>query len=97
MVIADTSVWIGYFRGHQEPVQKALRALIQAKPVALVGVVLGELFSLLRRKGIILPLSDLIIAAIGLEHDCQVFALDPHFKRIPGLKLYPFSPSSPEQ
>ncbi|MFN3477007.1 MAG: PIN domain-containing protein [Candidatus Methylomirabilales bacterium] len=50
----------------------------------------GELSFSLRRKGITLPLSDLIIAAIALEHGCQVFALDPHFKKIPGLKLYPF-------
>lgn len=48
----------------------------------------GELSSSLRRKGITLPLSDLIIAVLALEHDCRVFALDPHFKQIPGLKLY---------
>lgn len=50
----------------------------------------GELAFSLRRKGITLPLSDLIIAAIALEHSCQVFTLDPHFKKIPGLTLYPF-------
>ena len=48
----------------------------------------GELSFSLRRKGIAIPLTDLIIAAIAQEHDCQVFALDPHFTQIPGLKLY---------
>jgi len=48
----------------------------------------GELSASLRRKGITLPLSDLIIAALALEHHCQVYALDPHFEQIPGLTLH---------
>ncbi|MFQ5881585.1 MAG: PIN domain-containing protein [Candidatus Methylomirabilales bacterium] len=48
----------------------------------------GELASSLRRKGITLPLSDLIIAAVALEHECQVFTLDTHFRQIPGVKVY---------
>jgi predicted nucleic acid-binding protein len=52
----------------------------------------GELSFSLRRRGITLPLTDLIIAGIALEHDCQVFALDPHFTQIPGLKPYRPSP-----
>lgn len=48
----------------------------------------GELSASLRRKGITLPLSDLIIAALALEHHCQVYALDPHFERIPDLTLH---------
>lgn len=48
----------------------------------------GELSASLRRKGITLPLSDLVIAALALEHGCRVFALDPHFERIPGLALH---------
>jgi predicted nucleic acid-binding protein len=34
------------------------------------------------------PLSDLAIAALALEYDCQVYALDPHFEQIPDLKLH---------
>jgi predicted nucleic acid-binding protein len=48
----------------------------------------GELSASLRRKGITLPLSDLIIAALAFEHRCQVYALDPHFEQIPGLALH---------
>ena len=48
----------------------------------------GELSAALRRKGITLPLSDVLIAALALEHDCQIFTLDPHFEQIPGLSLY---------
>jgi len=48
----------------------------------------GELSFSLRRKGVTLPLSDLIIAALALEHRCQVYTLDPHFEQIPGLTLH---------
>ena len=48
----------------------------------------GELAASLRRKGTTLPLSDLVIAALALEHGCHVYTLDPHFQRIPGLSPY---------
>lgn len=127
MVIADTSVWIEYFKGGHAPARTALRDLIRATQAVLVGVVLaellqgcrsskeadtilsklaglrfletkfstwqsaGELSASLRRKGTTLPLSDLIIAALALEHRCEVFTLDPHFEQVPGLTLYPAS------
>jgi len=48
----------------------------------------GDLSFSLRRKGITLPLTDLVIAALALEHQCEVYALDPHFEQIPGLSLH---------
>jgi hypothetical protein len=48
----------------------------------------GQLGSSLLRQGITIPLSDLIIAALALEHNCAVFTLDTHFRQIPGVKLY---------
>ena len=48
----------------------------------------GEISAGLRRKGITLPTIDLIIAALAMEHDAEVFTVDPHFRKIPGLKLY---------
>jgi len=124
VVIADTSVWIEYFKGGDERVRVTLRRLIRAEQVVLVGVVLAELlqgcrsskeadtvlstlaglrflettFSIwkrtgelsvtLRRKGVTLPLSDLLIATLAMEHRCQVYTLDPHFEQIPGLTLH---------
>ncbi|CUS32809.1 type II toxin-antitoxin system VapC family toxin [Candidatus Nitrospira nitrificans] len=49
----------------------------------------GNLSSQLLRRGVTLPLSDLIIAALAIEHNCHVYSLDIHFKRIPGVRLYP--------
>lgn len=124
MVIADTSVWIEYFKGGEERVRATLRGLIRAEQAVLVGVVLaellqgcrsskeadtvlstlaglrflettfstwkrtGELSASLRRKGVTLPLSDLLIATLATEHRCQVYTLDPHFEQIPGLALH---------
>jgi predicted nucleic acid-binding protein len=48
----------------------------------------GDLSAQLLRKGVTLPLSDLLIAALAIEHDCLVYSLDAHFKKIPGVHLY---------
>jgi len=48
----------------------------------------GDLSATLLRKGVTLPLSDLIIAALAIERNCRVYSLDTHFKKIPGLHLY---------
>jgi predicted nucleic acid-binding protein len=53
----------------------------------------GDLSAQLLPKGITLPLSDLIIAALAIEHDCRVYSLDAHFKKIPAVQLY--VPASP--
>jgi hypothetical protein len=47
----------------------------------------GKISFSLRRKGITIPTTDLIIASLALEYDCSIFTLDPHFKKIPDLKL----------
>jgi predicted nucleic acid-binding protein len=48
----------------------------------------GDLSAQLLRKGVTLPLSDLLIATLAIEHHCRVYSLDTHFKKIPGLRLY---------
>ena len=48
----------------------------------------GEISASLRKKGMTIPLSDLIIAACALAQGCEVYTLDPHFKRIPGVKIH---------
>ena len=39
-------------------------------------------------EGRLTPLTDLLIAALALEGEHQVFTLDDHFQRVPGLRLY---------
>lgn len=42
----------------------------------------------LRSKGAILPLSDLVTAVAAMRHDFEVYSTDPHFRLVPGLRLY---------
>lgn len=48
----------------------------------------GRMAFELRQRGHTVALVDLLIAALAIEHDHQVYTLDDHFQRIPGLKLY---------
>lgn len=41
----------------------------------------------LDRKGIVLPLPDLVVAACALSMEATVIATDPHFAKIPKLKI----------
>lgn len=48
----------------------------------------GKLSASLRRKGVNLPITDVVIAALAIEHNLSVFTLDKHFGQIPGVKIY---------
>lgn len=48
----------------------------------------GRLSASLRRKGVSLPLTDIVIAALAIEHNLSLFTLDKHFEQIPGVKIY---------
>lgn len=50
-------------------------------------VATGELSGTLRKNGVTLPLTDIVIAAAAIKHDLQLATLDRHFKLIPDLKL----------
>lgn len=122
-ILADTSVWIEFFKP-QSAVGKKLEALIIKNSVCVCGTVLfelvqgvrsedekarildalsdmeyiemtkrlwqkaGTLSASLKKKGLNLPLSDIFIAAIAIEHNLQIFTLDKHFEQIPGVKIY---------
>jgi predicted nucleic acid-binding protein len=47
----------------------------------------GHLSSALRREGVTLPLSDIIIATLALEHKYTLLTIDRHFDLVPGLTL----------
>jgi predicted nucleic acid-binding protein len=58
----------------------------------------GELGYRLRRQGITIGIIDLLIATLAMEHDAEVYSLDQHFQRVPGLKHHSYpSVSTPVQ
>ena len=68
-------------------VQNALLALPHLEMTRDLWIKAGRLSSRLRAKGHLLPLSDIIIAAFALEHNCAVLTIDRHFESVPGLKV----------
>jgi predicted nucleic acid-binding protein len=48
----------------------------------------GDTSAGLLRRGLTLPIPDLVIAALALEHRCQAYSSDRQFHHIPGLQLY---------
>ncbi|MBM3947918.1 MAG: PIN domain-containing protein [SAR202 cluster bacterium] len=51
-------------------------------------VMSGALAYQMRQRGLTLGLLDLLIAAIAIEHDHEVYTLDDHIRQVPGLRLY---------
>ena len=48
----------------------------------------SEISASLRKIGLNLPISDILIAAAAIRNNFSVFTLDNHFEQIPGLKIY---------
>ena len=48
----------------------------------------GEISAFIRGTGVTIPLSDLIIAAVALSGDHEIFTIDPHFNKVDGLRLH---------
>lgn len=51
----------------------------------------GRLSYSLRKKGVTVPTTDVVLASLAMENQCRLFSLDSHFDRIPGVKRYPES------
>lgn len=69
-------------------VRRSLEALPYTETTRSAWQMAGEVSAALRRKGVTVPLSDLVIAAVALGEDCELFTVDPHFELVPQLKLH---------
>jgi len=75
-------------------VQEEYDALLDsmlALPVVETGlntwIEAGRLAFTLRRQGITIPTTDLIIASLALKENCTILSLNHHFKSVPGINL----------
>jgi hypothetical protein len=67
----------------------AFTALVYLEMNETLWLKAGELSALVKKQGKTVPLSDILIASLALEHDLAILTMDKHFQQIPGLKLYP--------
>ena len=73
--------------GEELLVHNALQALPHLEMTRELWHSAGQLSASLRKSGHTLPLSDIIIATLALNHNCAVLTVDRHFAAIPGLEL----------
>lgn len=71
--------------GEEEQVKNGLQALSYLEMTRDLWSSAAQLSSQLRASGHTLPFSDIMIAAIALNHGCAVLTIDRHFEVIPGL------------
>ncbi|MBI1747204.1 MAG: PIN domain-containing protein [Acidobacteria bacterium] len=98
LIDSDETAMIGVvlteiLQGCRSPKERgALKETILALPYVdmtqSVWIRAGEISSALLRRGITVPIPDLIVAGVALEHQFEVYSLDKHFQKIPGLALY---------
>ncbi len=93
-IVTTGLVILELFQGIKTPESKELiKDTILALPFLEATrdswIIAGEIGYTLRRKGITLPATDLLLAAVAKINDCSIFTTDAHFKVIPDIDLYP--------
>jgi len=119
-VLVDTTIWIDFLRGGNEPVRDRVSVLVTADKAATADIIILELLRGarsrreyrtlhqdltalprlplaatvwerawgigydLRSKGVHVPTTDTIIAALAIEHACGLLHRDRHFDLIAG-------------
>lgn len=73
--------------GEEMLVQNAFQALTHLEMTRELWISAGRLSAQLRGNGFALPFSDIMIAAIALEHGCDVLTVDRHFEVVNGLTI----------
>ena len=66
---------------------EALQAVEHLEMTESLWIRAGQLAGGLRKQGITIPLSDILIAALALEHKIAVLTIDRHFSLIEGLQV----------
>jgi hypothetical protein len=72
----------------------ALEGLVALEVTDTLWIGAGRLSAQLKKQGITLPNSDLLIAAVALENDLTVLTRDRHFLRIPQLATMGIPPET---
>ena len=73
----------------QASLTRALGALPYLEMTEAIWIKAGQLSAVLRKTGKTIPLSDILIATLAIEHSLAVMTVDEHFRIIPGLAINP--------
>lgn len=65
----------------------ALGALPYLEMTEAIWIKAGQLSAALRKTGKAIPLSDILIATLAIEHSLAVMTVDEHFRIIPGALI----------
>ncbi|MBN1292945.1 MAG: PIN domain-containing protein [Candidatus Latescibacteria bacterium] len=72
-------------------IKDAMLALAFLETTLDSWIMAGDTGYTFRRKGITLPATDLLLAAVAKVNNCSIFTIDSHFKVIPNIDLYSMS------
>jgi len=72
----------------RDALRHALDALDYIEASRATWILVGETVTSLRIQGLGIALTDLVVAALAIQHDCEVFTLDSHFDRIAEVKRF---------
>ena len=71
-----------------DAILESMLALPLLEASLMTWIEAGRISFTLRKKGITIPTTDLIIACLALENNCTILTLDLHFQKIPGVTIY---------
>jgi predicted nucleic acid-binding protein len=73
-----------------------LNSLAQATTSELIWNSVGDYAAELRSQGVNVPLADIVIATLAIDHNVELWTRDGHFANVqrvlPALRLFPESP-----
>jgi tRNA(fMet)-specific endonuclease VapC len=99
-ILTYAEVYQGIYRGYDPTtMEKAFTATLVRMNLVTVSRAIARhgarIRGDLRARGQILPMTDVLIAATAVHHDLTLVTRNlRHYERIPGLRLYPDSPTS---
>ena len=79
----------------QVSLTSALGALPYLEMTEALWIKAGQLSTTLRKTGKTVPLSDILIATLAIEHSLSVMTVDEHFRLISGVHIDVSGSSSP--
>ena len=90
----DSTVYIDLLRARRDPVQ-ALQPWLARDEVLSCGVIrCFDLAYALDRRGVVLPVTDLLIAVCAIYTGATIISADEHFRHVPDLAVLQSLPTS---